>query len=150
MKAYVLFSNSRWQRAASNDGFSLVELLVVLAIIGLIAAIATPQVLGYLDNAKVDTARAQMKSFENALELYYLDSGNYPSSEQGLGLLVKRPDSDTNWNGPYIKNASALTDPWGTSYQYRSPAQDTPFEIISFGKDRKQGGSGTNADIISE
>lgn len=133
----------------SNEGFSLVELLVVLAIIGLIAAIATPQVLGYLDRAKVDTAAAQIKNFENALEFYYLDSGIYPSSDQGLAALVKNPDNTASWNGPYIKDASAMLDPWGSPYQYKSPAQDKAFEIISLGKDKKPGGTGTNADIVS-
>jgi general secretion pathway protein G len=135
------------RKHADDKGFSLVELLVVLAIIGLIAAIATPQVLGYLDGAKVDTAKAQMKNFENALELYYLDAGRYPSSEQGLAILMNKPDNDANWNGPYIKNSGALIDPWGTPYQYQSPAQEKPFLITSFGKDKKAGGTGASNDI---
>ncbi|RYG99784.1 MAG: type II secretion system protein GspG [Alphaproteobacteria bacterium] len=136
--------------SADTDGFSLVELLVVLAIIGLIAAIATPQVLGYLDNAKVDTARAQIRNFESALELYYLDAGSYPTSDQSLTLLVQRPENGADWNGPYIKNAGALQDPWGTPYQYQSPAQDKAFSITSYGKDKKAGGSGANSDIRSD
>ncbi|GGG23901.1 type II secretion system protein GspG [Rhizobium wenxiniae] len=139
-----------YRSVGSNEGFSLVELLVVLAIIGLIAAIATPQVLGYLDRAKVDTATAQINNFGNALEFYYLDAGTYPTSDQGLAALVKNPDNTANWNGPYIKDSGAMLDPWGTPYQYKSPGQSKAFEIISLGKDKKPGGSGSSADIVSK
>lgn len=139
-----------YRSAGDNEGFSLVELLVVLAIMGLIAAIATPQVLGYLDSAKVTTAKAQIKNFGNALEFYYLDAGTYPTSDQGLAALAKKPDSAANWNGPYIKGVNVMLDPWGTPYQYKSPGQDSAFAIISLGKDKKLGGTGSSADILSE
>ncbi|MGK6317743.1 type II secretion system major pseudopilin GspG [Neorhizobium sp. DT-125] len=134
---------------AAVEGFTLVELLVVLAIIGLIAALATPQVLRYLDSAKVDTTKAQIKNFEGALELYYIDTGRYPSTEEGLAVLASRPSSGGAWNGPYIKNAGTFVDAWNTPYQYRSPADDKPFQILSFGRDRKMGGSGQDADLLS-
>lgn len=128
-------------------GFTLVELLVVLAIIGLIAAIAAPQVLGYLDSARVDTAKAQMRNIESALELYYIDAGSYPTTEEGLGALTAKPATADRWNGPYIKQKGALTDPWGTVYQYNSPADERPFQILSLGRDRKSGGEGQDADL---
>jgi len=136
-------------RRAANDGFTLVELLVVLAIIGLIAAIATPQVLRYLETVKIDTTKAQIKSFENALELYYLDTGQYPSSEEGLAALTTKPASARVWNGPYIKNAGSFQDAWSTPYQYKSPAESKPFQVLSFGRDRKSGGTGQDADLAS-
>lgn len=135
------------RRRQSVEGFTLVELLVVLAIIGLIAAIATPQVLRYLETARVEATKAQIKSLASALELYYIDTGNYPSTDEGLAALATPPDNSRVWNGPYIKNASAFSDAWNTPYEYRSPADDKPFEIISLGRDRKRGGEGTDADL---
>ncbi|KSV75916.1 hypothetical protein N185_15840 [Sinorhizobium sp. GW3] len=132
------------------DGFTLVELLVVLAIIGLIAAIATPQVLRYLGAAKVDTTKAQIRNIQSALELYYIDSGRYPSSEEGLVALERQPDSSANWNGPYLKNGGTLKDAWGNAYKYESPAGDKQFQITSFGRDGREGGEGQDTDIRSE
>ncbi|MBA8882030.1 type II secretion system major pseudopilin GspG [Phyllobacterium myrsinacearum] len=132
-----------------EQGFTLVELLVVLAIIGLIAALATPQVLRYLGSARVDTTKAQIHNFESALELYYIDTGRYPTSEEGLGALQAKPASESRWNGPYIKQSGAFVDAWGTAYQYKSPADTKPFQIISLGRDRKQGGEGPDADIAN-
>ena len=137
-------------RRPGVEGFTLVELLVVLAIIGLIAAVATPQVLRYLDTAKVDTTKTQIKNLANALELYYIDTGNYPSTEEGLAALSSRPANARTWNGPYIKNGGVFADAWNTAYQYRSPADDKPFEIQSIGRDRKAGGSGQDADLVSQ
>ncbi len=134
---------------ASEAGFTLVELLVVLAIIGLIAGLVAPQVLRYLDSAKVDTAKAQIKNFENALELFYIDTGHYPSTEQGLAALASRPSDGSAWNGPYVKSGGSFLDPWNNPYQYRSPADSKPYEIISLGRDRKPGGTNQDADLIS-
>ncbi|EUB98382.1 general secretion pathway protein G [Rhizobium sp. CF080] len=135
------------KRRAAVEGFTLVELLVVLAIIGLIAALATPQVLRYLESAKVDTTKAQIRNFESALELYYIDTGHYPTTEEGLAALATRPTNAAAWNGPYIKNAGVFVDAWSTPYQYRSPADEKSFQILSFGRDRKMGGSGQDADL---
>lgn len=135
------------KRQTAIEGFTLVELLVVLAIIGLIAALATPQVLRYLESAKVDTTKAQIKNFESALELYYIDTGHYPTTEEGLAALATRPTNAATWNGPYIKNAGVFADPWNSPYQYRSPAEEKPFQILSFGRDRKMGGTGQDADL---
>jgi general secretion pathway protein G len=137
------------KRHGREDGFTLVELLVVLAIIGLIAGIVAPQVLRYLDTAKVDTAKAQIKNFENALELYYLDTGHYPTTEQGLAALATRPSDGSPWNGPYIKNGGKFLDPWQNPYQYSSPVQSKPYEILSLGRDRKPGGKDQDADLVS-
>lgn len=141
----------RSRRTQTNDdGFTLVELLVVLAIIGLIAAIATPQVLKYLSSARVDTTKAQIRNFESALELFYIDTGRYPSTEEGLAVLRTAPASEARWNGPYIKQSGAFNDAWGTPYHYQSPAEGKPYEIISLGRDKKAGGGGLDADIISQ
>lgn len=131
----------------NDDGFTLVELLVVLAIIGLIAAIAAPQVLRYLGTARVDSSKIQMRNISSALELLYIDIGRYPSADEGLKLLVEKPSDVSGWNGPYLKQKSALVDAWGTSYQYgKADGNDMP-KVFSFGRDRKAGGEGDDADI---
>ena len=133
-----------------EQGFTLVELLVVLAIIGLIAAIATPQVLRYLGAAKVDTTRTQIRNIQSALELYYIDNGRYPTTDDGLAALEIRPDNEGNWNGPYLKKGASLQDAWGKAYKYESPAAEKHFEVTSFGRDGKEGGDGQDADLRSE
>lgn len=152
MSLKTLFAWRERAQASSRraeDGFTLVELLVVLAIIGLIAAIATPQVLRYLGSARVDTTKAQIRSFESALELYYIDIGTYPTSEEGLNALRNQPQSEARWNGPYIKQSGDFVDAWGVAYQYKSPADQKPYQIISLGRDRKIGGEGQDADLAS-
>lgn len=141
------FEKCSSQSRETDEGFTLVELLVVLAIIGLIAALATPQVLRYLGAARVDTTKAQIRNFESALELYYIDTGHYPTTEEGLGALQNKPATESRWNGPYIKQSGTFVDAWGTPYQYKSPAESKPFSIISLGRDRKVGGEGQDADI---
>jgi general secretion pathway protein G len=149
MKLLPPLSNPIDDEGSSNAGFTLVELLVVLAIIGLIAALATPQVLRYLGSAKVDTTRAQIGNIQNALELFYIDTGRYPTTEEGLAALETKPGTEAGWNGPYIKKAGGFSDAWGTAYQYRSPADEKPFQIMSLGRDRKLGGEGQDADLAS-
>ncbi|MCR4265783.1 type II secretion system major pseudopilin GspG [Nitratireductor sp. ZSWI3] len=140
---------ARPRRASGKeDGFTLVELLVVLAIIALIATLATPQILRYLDSARVDTARAQIRNIASALELYYLDNGNYPATEEGLGALAVAPSSANRWNGPYLKGADGLQDPWGTSYVYENTG--AAFAVRSLGRDKKTGGEGIDADLVSD
>ncbi|WP_132251224.1 type II secretion system major pseudopilin GspG [Methylobacterium segetis] len=141
---------ARGRRETSESGFSLVELLVVLAIIGMIATMVTPQVLGYLGRAKGETARIQVKNIAQAVELYYLDSGVYPTTGQGLAALVTQPPGGAGWRGPYLRDARGLTDPWGHPYLYRSPGLGgTPYEVYSLGSDGKAGGSGDRADVAS-
>lgn len=139
---------ARGDARPGEAGFSLVELLVVLAIIGLIATMVTPQVLGYLGRAKGETARIQVKNIAQAVELYYLDHGTYPTSQQGLQALVQ--PTGPAWRGPYVRDSRGLTDPWGQPYLYRAPgAGGKPYEVISLGSDAKPGGSDDAADVTS-
>ena len=130
-------------------GFTLVEILVVITIIGLIMAIVGPRVLNYLGESKVKAAKIQIESFSSALDLYYLDMGRYPPSNDGLAALVQRPGNAPDWNGPYLKGGVVPNDPWGHPYVYRSPVERAPYEIVSFGADGQEGGTGTAADISS-
>jgi len=136
-------------RSQNEAGFTLVELLVVLAILSLFAALAAPQVLKYLGGAKTGTARTQLSNIQSAIELYYLDIGSYPTSEVGLSALIKSPAEIPKWSGPYIKKKKALTDPWGRIYQYRLPGKYGDFDLFSHGRDGKIGGSGEDEDITS-
>lgn len=133
-----------------DAGFTLVELLVVLAIIGLIAALAAPQVLRYLGKARVETTQAQMRNIAGALELYYLDSGQYPSPDAGLAALSSAPNDTTVWNGPYLKGAAALKDAWGNAFIYEISAAPVSVTIKSLGRDRTPGGEGFDADLETQ
>jgi len=137
----------RASRARGQRGFTLVEMLVVITIIGLIMSLVGPRVLNYLGESKVKAARIQIQSFSSALDLFYLDAGRYPSSSEGLGALVKPAAGLTAWNGPYLKGGSVPNDPWGKPYLYRSPAERSAYEIVSYGADGQEGGTGTAADI---
>ena len=136
------------RRSDGEAGFTLVEMLVVITIIGLIMALVGPRVLGYLGESKVKAAKIQLESFSSALDLYYLDLGRYPSSNEGLAALIHATNS-AGWNGPYLRGGTLPNDPWGHPYLYRSPGDRSPFTIISFGSDGQEGGSGTATDIIS-
>jgi general secretion pathway protein G len=129
-------------------GFTLVELLVVLVIIGLIMGLVGPRVLSYLTDARAKTARLQIENFSTSLDLYYLDSGRYPTSSEGLEALVKRPGDTPVWNGPYLKGGEVPSDPWGRSYVYRSPGEHGNFDIYSLGPDGR-GESDSNVAITS-
>jgi len=146
-------ARQRRRRAAvlrsGEAGFTLVEILVVITIIGLIMAIVGPRVLNYLGESKVKAAKIQIESFSSALDLYYLDMGRYPTSSDGLTALVQRPGSAQAWNGPYLKGGVVPNDPWGHTYVYRSPVERAPYEIVSYGSDGQEGGTGTAADISS-
>jgi general secretion pathway protein G len=139
----------RVQRSA-DPGFTLIELLVVLTIIGLIVGLVGPRVLGYLAESRTKTAKLQIESFSSSLDLFYLDTGRYPTTSEGLNALAERPADVTVWNGPYLKGGRVPLDPWGNPYQYRSPVDHTPpYEILSFGSDGREGGTGNAADISS-
>ncbi len=136
-------------RDGREDGFTLVEILVVITIIGLIMGLVGPRVLNYLSESKVKAATIQILSFASSLDLFYLDLGRYPTSTEGLGALVQRPGGASGWNGPYLKNNTVPNDPWGHPYKYRSPGDRNPYEIISLGSDGQEGGTGNAADIKS-
>ncbi|MGJ4912736.1 type II secretion system major pseudopilin GspG [Bradyrhizobium sp. HKCCYLRH2060] len=129
-------------------GFTLVEMLVVITIIGLIMGLIGPRVLNYLSESKTKAARIQLQSFSAALDLFYLDAGRYPSTSEGLGALAQRPAGLSAWNGPYLKGGAVPKDPWNTAYVYRAPGDHGPYDILSYGADGQEGGSGTAADIV--
>ena len=136
--------------ARGARGFTLLELLVVIVIIGLLAAYVGPKYFAQLGKSEVTVAKAQIEAFEKSLDTYRLDVGRYPTTEEGLGaLLVAPPAAGTRWNGPYLKKAVPL-DPWGHAYQYRAPGSKGEYDIVSMGKDGQPGGSGENADISSQ
>lgn len=127
----------------SASGFSLIELLVVLVILGLIAGLVVPNIIGRTEVAKSRAAKAAVQQLSSAVDGYYLDVGNPPDS---LEDLVKEPGGVDNWRGPYAKS-SLITDPWGNGYQYIYPGEHGEYDIISYGADKTQGGEGKNADI---
>jgi general secretion pathway protein G len=135
---------------AGQQGFTLVEMLVVITIIGLIMGLIGPRVLNYLSESKVKAAKIQLQSFGGALDLFYLDAGRFPSTAEGLTALVQRTPGVDAWNGPYLKGGSVPTDPWSHPYVYRSPGERGPYEIMSYGSDGQEGGSGIAADISIE
>jgi len=136
-------------RKRSERGYTLVEILVVISIIGLLMALVGPRVLNYLTESKVKTARIQIQSFASALDLFFLDAGRYPTSSEGLSALVQRGGGVAAWNGPYLKGGIVPNDPWGKPYLYRSPGEHGAYDIVSFGSDGQEGGTGTAADITS-
>lgn len=132
--------------APKNTGFTLLELLVVIAIIGLLAAYVGPRYFSQIGKSETTVTRAQIGSFENALDQYRLDVGRYPATEQGLNALIASPGNNQKWNGPYLKK-EVPNDPWGHSYVYRSPGSKGEYDILSYGKDGQPGGAGEAADI---
>ena len=149
MKPYLKSRSRRADRRA-EAGFTLVEMLVVITIIGLIMGLVGPRVLSYLGESKVKAAKLQIESFASSLDLFYLDVGRYPTGSEGLTALTQRPGNAAIWNGPYLKTGSVPADPWGHIYVYRAPAERGPYEIVSLGSDGQEGGSGTAADISND
>ncbi len=137
-----------FKRRRRERGVTLIELMVVLVIIGLIAAFAVPQVLKVLDSARQDSARIQIQALGGALDFYRLDTGSYPGHE-GLSALVEEPSGAERWNGPYIKSADSLIDPWGRPYEYRYPGDNGEYDLYSLGADGAVGGDGEDADITN-
>lgn len=131
-------------------GFTLLELLVVIVIIGLLAAYVGPKYFAQLGKSEVTIAKAQMEAFEKSLDTYRLDVGRYPTTEEGMAaLMVAPPTAGAKWNGPYLKKG-VPQDPWGHPYVYRSPGTKSDYEILSTGKDGQPGGTGENADIVAQ
>ena len=145
----VINSLNQVERAfkrSREKGFTLLELLVVVVIIGLLAGFVAPRYFGQVGKSEVATAKAQIDALEKALDQYRLDVGRYPSTELGLKALVERPESEPKWNGPYLKRAVPL-DPWGKAYHYKAPGEKWEFDLVSFGRDGRPGGNGEDADI---
>ena len=151
MRISETIKNTLSIRAAVNkpgQGFTLTELLVVLVIIGLLAALVGPVLYQRINPAKASVAQAQMENFMTALDSYFLDTGHFPSTPQGLAALRSVPEGEAKWKGPYLKK-EIPNDPWGHPYQYRSPGRNGGYEISSYGADGKEGGEGENQDINS-
>ncbi len=138
----------RSERHGGEAGFTLVEMLVVITIIGLIMALVGPRVLGYLGESKVKAARIQIESFSAALDLFYLDNGRYPASNEGLVALVQRPASASTWNGPYLRTGAVPLDPWGHPYLYKFPGDHAAYEIASRGPAGEAGGAAASTSMI--
>ena len=136
------------KRLRSFRGFTLLELLVVMVIIGLLAGYVGPRYFAQIGKSEVKTARAQIDAFEKALDQYRLDTGHYPTGEQGLNALNARPENEPKWAGPYLKKA-VPADPWGNKYVYRAPGEHGEFDLLSYGKDGKPGGTDEAADITN-
>lgn len=131
-------------------GFSLLELLAVLVILGILAGVFAPKFLGQAESAKRKAAKLEIDQIGQSLDLYKLEIGKYPTSQEGLAALVTAPSGTTNWNGPYLKKTTVPKDPWGNEYKYVSPGdQNRPYDILSFGGDGKEGGEGDGKDITS-
>ncbi len=120
-----------------ESGYTLMELLVVLAILGLLTAIATPYVLHYLETAKVKTARTEIANISAGLDMFKADVGRYPTTQEGLQALLKAPSDAENWDGPYIKKLDSFSDPWGRPYKYQSPGQHAEYDIYSYGPNKQ-------------
>ena len=130
----------------NSKGFTLLELLVVVVIIGLLAGFVAPRYFSQVGKSEVNVAKAQLDALEKALDQYRLDIGNYPNNELGLKALVERPADQPKWAGPYLRKSVPL-DPWGKPYVYKVPGEKGDFDLVSYGKDGQPGGSGEAADI---
>jgi general secretion pathway protein G len=130
-------------------GFTLIEMLVVLVIIGLVMGLVGPRVLNYLSDARTKAARLQIEALSNSLDLFYLDVGRYPTTQEGLTALVRRPAGSDTWNGPYVKGGTIPSDPWRNGYVYAAPGAHGAYDLMSYGSDGHEGGEGSAADITS-
>lgn len=130
-----------------RSGFTLLELLVVILIIGLLTGIVAPRFMGQISRSEATAAKAQLDSLDKALQAYRMDTGRFPTTSQGLKALSTQPGGEARWHGPYLQGEVPM-DPWGTPYQYRSPGTNAKeYELLSYGKDRAPGGTGDDADI---
>jgi len=131
-----------------QTGFTLIELMIVLVILGLIMGVIGPKVMGYLGKSQTKTAKIQVENISSALDMYRLEVGSYPSSSHGLNALVAAPSGTRGWNGPYLKKGKVPKDPWNNDYLYKRPGSNGhPYDLLSLGRDGSQGGSGEDADV---
>lgn len=138
--------SSPWNRERPTRGFTLLELLVVLVVLGLLASLVAPKYFKQLGKSEAKTARAQIEGISKALDLYRLDIGKFPTTEQGLAVLTVKPANEPKWNGPYLQKEVPL-DPWGRPYIYKSPGDHGDYDVSTLGKDGVPGGEDENADI---
>tara|TARA_R110002049_G_scaffold32139_3_gene107535 strand:+ start:3878 stop:4336 length:459 start_codon:yes stop_codon:yes gene_type:complete len=131
-----------------DAGFTLTELLVVMVILSLLAAAVTPQVMGRLDRSKVRAAKLQINTLAASLDLFKIDTGRYPSEQEGLKALIEKPASIETWDGPYVRSGASLTDPWQREFIYRSASGTKDFVLVTFGADGKEGGKKYDSDIV--
>ncbi len=143
----MMHSVSR-QKANNMRGFTLLELLVVMVIIGLLAAYVGPKYFSQVGKSEIKMAQAQIDALEKALHQYRLDVGSYPATELGLAALVNRPSNEPRWHGPYLSKTPPA-DPWGRAYVYKYPGERSEFDLLSYGKDGQPGGDGEAADITN-
>ncbi|MEK6559370.1 MAG: type II secretion system major pseudopilin GspG [Planctomycetota bacterium] len=132
-----------------SRGFTLLELLIVMIIIGLLAALIGPKMIGRVGESRQTVAKQQIEGFSSALEMYKLDTTKYPTQEQGLEALVIQPQGLVNWRGPYLKKKFIPKDPWGNNYIYTYPGQNGDYDIVSYGADGNSGGEGEDKDVLS-
>jgi len=136
------------RRGGRSRGFTLIELLVVLVILGLLASLVGPRVIKHLGESKSKTAMLQIEELSSALDVYRLEVGRYPSSDEGLTALVENPGGVDQWNGPYLRKSTIRKDPWGNEYSYVAPGEHGDFDLYSLGADNSDGGEGENRDIL--
>ncbi len=142
-----MMQNSSFSQRKHATGFTLMELLVVLAILGLLMGLVGPQLINQLGGAKTKTAGLQVKDLEQALEMYKIDVGRFPSSDQGLVALVQKPSNANGWNGPYLKSKEVPLDPWGHDYHYKFPGDRGEIDVFSYGQNGAPGGEGEDSDV---
>lgn len=140
---------TRERVSEGEAGYSLLELLVVLAILGLIISIAAPRIIGYFESSKSDIAKIQISNLQTALDMYLLSVHSYPTQDQGLKALLDAPDGADNWNGPYLTRKDGIIDPWGRPYVYKIPGAHGKYDISTFGADGKEGGDAEDRDLGS-
>ncbi len=149
MKEIFSMSKTPNQRARKVLGFTLIELLIVMVIIGLLAAFIVPKFIGRVGESKQIATKAQIELLSTALDVYKLDTGKYPTQDAGLEALINKSDEAGNWKGPYLKKEKIPKDPWRAEYIYNSPGEHGDYDIISYGADGSEGGTGENQDIVS-
>jgi general secretion pathway protein G len=139
----------RYGDGSGDAGYTLIELLVVLAILSLIVAFAAPKVIGYFERSKTQAAAIEISTLMSSLDLYRLDTGHYPSADQGLKALILKPEHGHNWHGPYLDRTDGIIDPWGRPFLYTPPRSGSSAVIMSYGADGKPGGADEDQDVTS-